>query len=252
MQDLDAPVLSLTLDHTRARARARAAADAGLPAGFRATGVACGIKPTGDPNVGIVVCDGNQPTSAVRFAATGTPAAPVLVSRERCTLQALRAVLANSGCANAATGAGASTMPRGPKPPPRPRSGSRRRRSCSARPARSAGPAGRARAAGDRGRRSSAGPRWRPRLPARDRDDRRRREARQPRARAARGAGARQCPMQGRGHDLAEVRDDAVLHRDGRGAGARDRRPAAGSVRETLVRALLREQASSLPTTPSY
>ena len=29
----------------------------------------------------------------------------MLVSRERCTLQALRAVLANSGCANAATGA---------------------------------------------------------------------------------------------------------------------------------------------------
>ena len=81
------------------------APDAGLPAGFRATGVACGIKPTGDPDVGIVVCDGNQSTSAVCFTATGTPAAPVLVSRERCTLQALRAVLANSGCANAATGA---------------------------------------------------------------------------------------------------------------------------------------------------
>ncbi len=81
------------------------APDAGLPAGFRATGVACGIKPSGDPDVGIVVCDSDQPTSAVCFTATGTPAAPVLVSRERCTLQALRAVLANSGCANAATGA---------------------------------------------------------------------------------------------------------------------------------------------------
>ncbi len=81
------------------------AADAGLPAGFRATGVACGIKPSGDPDLGIVVCDSDQATSAVRFTATGTPAAPVLASRERCTLQALRAVLANSGCANAATGA---------------------------------------------------------------------------------------------------------------------------------------------------
>jgi glutamate N-acetyltransferase / amino-acid N-acetyltransferase len=81
------------------------AADAGLPAGFRAAGVACGIKPTGNPDVGIVACDTDQCTSAVRYTATSTPAAPVLVSRERCTPDTLRAVLANSGCANAATGA---------------------------------------------------------------------------------------------------------------------------------------------------
>jgi glutamate N-acetyltransferase/amino-acid N-acetyltransferase len=77
---------------------------AGLPAGFRAAGVACGIKPSGNPDLGLLVCDAPAPVSAARFTATGTPAAPVLVSRERCRLRALRAVLVNSGCANAATG----------------------------------------------------------------------------------------------------------------------------------------------------
>jgi glutamate N-acetyltransferase/amino-acid N-acetyltransferase len=80
--------------------------DAGLPEGFRAAGVACGIKPSGNPDVGLLICDTTAPkaSSAARFTATGTPAAPVLLSRERCKLDALRAVLVNSGCANAATG----------------------------------------------------------------------------------------------------------------------------------------------------
>lgn len=77
---------------------------AGLPAGFRAAGVACGIKPSGNPDLGLLVCDAATPVSAARFTATGTPAAPVLLSQERSTLSALRVVLANSGCANAATG----------------------------------------------------------------------------------------------------------------------------------------------------
>jgi glutamate N-acetyltransferase / amino-acid N-acetyltransferase len=79
-------------------------AAAGLPAGFRAAGVACGIKPSGNPDLGILLCDAQHPTSAARFADTGTPAAPVLVSKDHCRLDALRVVLANSGCANAATG----------------------------------------------------------------------------------------------------------------------------------------------------
>jgi glutamate N-acetyltransferase/amino-acid N-acetyltransferase len=77
---------------------------AGLPEGFRAAGVACGIKPSGNPDLGIVVCDSPEPVSAARFTATATPAAPVLLSRNRCRLDGLRAVLANSGCANAETG----------------------------------------------------------------------------------------------------------------------------------------------------
>jgi glutamate N-acetyltransferase/amino-acid N-acetyltransferase len=80
------------------------ALDAGLPAGFRAAGVTCGIKPSGNPDLGLLVCDAEHPVSAARFTATATPAAPVLLSRERCELGALRAILANSGCANAATG----------------------------------------------------------------------------------------------------------------------------------------------------
>ena len=78
--------------------------DGGLPAGFRAAGVSAGIKLSGNPDVGLLVCDSDQPVSAARFTASGTAAAPVLVSLERCRLEALRAVLANSGCANAATG----------------------------------------------------------------------------------------------------------------------------------------------------
>jgi glutamate N-acetyltransferase / amino-acid N-acetyltransferase len=77
---------------------------AGLPEGFRAAGVACGIKPSGNPDLGLLVCDSETPVSAARFTATGTPAAPVLLSQERCRLDALRVILANSGCANAATG----------------------------------------------------------------------------------------------------------------------------------------------------
>ncbi|HEY7961649.1 MAG TPA: bifunctional glutamate N-acetyltransferase/amino-acid acetyltransferase ArgJ [Solirubrobacteraceae bacterium] len=76
----------------------------GLPQGFRAAGVACGIKPSGNPDLGILVCDAPDAVSAARFTDTATPAAPVLLSRERCKLGGLRAVLANSGCANAATG----------------------------------------------------------------------------------------------------------------------------------------------------
>jgi glutamate N-acetyltransferase/amino-acid N-acetyltransferase len=76
----------------------------GLPGGFRAAGVAAGLKSSGRPDVGLLVCDAESPVSAARFTATAAPAAPVLVTRERCRLDTLRAVLANSGCANAATG----------------------------------------------------------------------------------------------------------------------------------------------------
>jgi glutamate N-acetyltransferase/amino-acid N-acetyltransferase len=78
--------------------------DSGLPGGFRAAGVTCGIKPSGNPDLALLVCDAERPVSAARFTATATPAAPVLLSKERCHLDALRAILANSGCANAATG----------------------------------------------------------------------------------------------------------------------------------------------------
>ena len=76
----------------------------GLPAGFRAAGVAGGIKPSGALDVGLVVCDHPEVTSAARFTRSGVLAAPVLLTMERCRLEGLRAVVVNAGNANAATG----------------------------------------------------------------------------------------------------------------------------------------------------
>jgi glutamate N-acetyltransferase/amino-acid N-acetyltransferase len=75
-----------------------------LPKGFRAAGVAAGLKPSGGRDVGLLVSDEPQTTSAARFTRSGVLAAPVILTRDRCRLDALRAVLVNSGNANAATG----------------------------------------------------------------------------------------------------------------------------------------------------
>ena len=76
----------------------------GLPQGFRAAGAAAGIKPSGGLDVALIVSDAPNTTSAARFTASGVLAAPVLVTQERSRLDALRAIAANSGNANAATG----------------------------------------------------------------------------------------------------------------------------------------------------
>lgn len=76
----------------------------GLPRGFRAAGVACGLKVDGGLDLGIVVSDAPGTTSAARFSRSGAQSAPVLVSRQRTQLDAIRAVIVNSGNANAATG----------------------------------------------------------------------------------------------------------------------------------------------------
>ncbi len=77
---------------------------AGLPAGFRAAGVRAGIKPSDGLDVGLLVCDAAEATSAARFTASGVLAAPVVVCQQRCRLDGLRAVAVNAGNANAATG----------------------------------------------------------------------------------------------------------------------------------------------------
>ena len=79
-------------------------ADGGLPAGFRAAGVACGLKPSGGLDLGLLVSDAPETVSAARFTRSGVLAAPVLLTQERCRLDGIRAVVANSGNANAATG----------------------------------------------------------------------------------------------------------------------------------------------------
>jgi glutamate N-acetyltransferase/amino-acid N-acetyltransferase len=76
----------------------------GLPEGFRASGVAAGLKASGNPDVGLLVCDAADATSAARFTRSSTAAAPVILCKERAQLHALRAVAVNSGNANAATG----------------------------------------------------------------------------------------------------------------------------------------------------
>lgn len=75
-----------------------------LPAGFRAAGVACGLKAAGQLDLGLLVSDAPDTVSAARFCRSAVLAAPVLVCQARCRLDALRAVVANSGGANAATG----------------------------------------------------------------------------------------------------------------------------------------------------
>jgi glutamate N-acetyltransferase / amino-acid N-acetyltransferase len=76
----------------------------GLPEGFRAAGVACGLKPSGGRDLGLLVADRPETVSAARFTRSGVLAAPVVLTQERCRVAGIRAVVANSGNANAATG----------------------------------------------------------------------------------------------------------------------------------------------------
>jgi glutamate N-acetyltransferase/amino-acid N-acetyltransferase len=87
-----------------APAHVREVPGGGLPQGFRAAGVAAGLKERGGQDVGLIVSAPADTTSAARFTASGVQAAPVLVTRERCRLDNLRVVAVNSGNANAATG----------------------------------------------------------------------------------------------------------------------------------------------------
>lgn len=75
-----------------------------LAPGFRAGAAATGSKASGALDLGVLVCDEPQTTSAAKFTTSAAPAAPVQLTRERCDLTALRAVFVNSGNANAATG----------------------------------------------------------------------------------------------------------------------------------------------------
>ncbi|MCZ2828046.1 bifunctional glutamate N-acetyltransferase/amino-acid acetyltransferase ArgJ [Modestobacter sp. VKM Ac-2986] len=74
------------------------------PAGFRAAGVAAGLKTSGNPDVALVVNDGPEDVAAAVFTTNRFPAAPVLWSRQVLTAQRLKAVVLNSGGANACTG----------------------------------------------------------------------------------------------------------------------------------------------------
>ncbi len=75
------------------------------PSGFRAAGVACGIKKSGGLDLALIVSDTPASGAAV-FTTNKAQAAPVLVSKTR--LEASRGrsrvIVINSGCANACTG----------------------------------------------------------------------------------------------------------------------------------------------------
>ena len=74
------------------------------PAGFQASGVSCGLKKSGKPDFAMLFSE-----LPCNFAGTFTsnlfPAAPVQLCRERCaSRETVRAVVVNSGVANACTG----------------------------------------------------------------------------------------------------------------------------------------------------
>ena len=75
-------------------------------AGFRAAGVAAGLKASGDKDVALVVNDGPLTAAAGVFTRNRVQAAPVRWSRQVLTGGVLRAVVLNSGGANACTGPG--------------------------------------------------------------------------------------------------------------------------------------------------
>ncbi len=72
-------------------------------AGFRAAGIAAGIKAAGALDLALLAAARAVPAAAV-FTTSLTAAAPVEVSRRRVAAGRARAVLLNSGCANAGTG----------------------------------------------------------------------------------------------------------------------------------------------------
>ena len=75
-----------------------------LAPGFRAGGAHCGLKGGGRTDVGLVVCDAEEVTSALLLTRNASAAAPIRVCRERCDHGGIRAAVVNSGNANAETG----------------------------------------------------------------------------------------------------------------------------------------------------
>jgi glutamate N-acetyltransferase / amino-acid N-acetyltransferase len=75
------------------------------PGGFRAAGVPCGIKASGALDLALLASDARAAAAGV-FTTNLAQAAPVALSREHLTASGgrARAVVVNSGCANACTG----------------------------------------------------------------------------------------------------------------------------------------------------
>ncbi|MDL9938935.1 bifunctional glutamate N-acetyltransferase/amino-acid acetyltransferase ArgJ [Gordonia sp. ABSL1-1] len=76
------------------------------PLGFRAAGIAAGIKASGNADLALVFNEGPDNVAAGVFTRNQVKAAPVLWSQQVLTTGRLRAVILNSGGANACTGPG--------------------------------------------------------------------------------------------------------------------------------------------------
>jgi glutamate N-acetyltransferase/amino-acid N-acetyltransferase len=74
------------------------------PLGFRAAGVTAGLKPSGQPDVAVVLNDGPSRSAAAVFTTNRVQAAPVTWTRQVVSGGRVRAVVLNSGGANACTG----------------------------------------------------------------------------------------------------------------------------------------------------
>src|ERR671910_617988 len=72
-------------------------------AGFAAAGVACGVRESGVRDLGLLFSEHPCETAAV-FTRNAVKGAPLVVTREAVEAGGVRAVVANSGIANAATG----------------------------------------------------------------------------------------------------------------------------------------------------
>src|SRR5258708_2429375 len=81
--------------------------------GFRAAGVSAGIKASGGLDLALIVSDAPAQAAAV-FTTNKAIAAPVVVSREHLSRSdgTARAIVVNSGCANACTGEDGLTVAR--------------------------------------------------------------------------------------------------------------------------------------------
>jgi glutamate N-acetyltransferase / amino-acid N-acetyltransferase len=75
-----------------------------LAPGFRAGGAHCGLKGGGRTDVGLVVCDAEEVSSAMVLTRNASAAAPIRVCRDEVDAGGVRAAVVNSGNANAETG----------------------------------------------------------------------------------------------------------------------------------------------------
>lgn len=74
-----------------------------LPKGFRASGVAAGLKPSGNPDVGLLISERIATVAGV-FTTNRVQAAPIGLTKRHVRKGVARAIVANAGNANACTG----------------------------------------------------------------------------------------------------------------------------------------------------